>query len=193
MRFKSKSLQLKVDSVYTLLIRQRSLRGLRRKTIKLDGLVCSPGGVATSAIMAHLEHYVDINCPSDSDGFKHLPNASKIPDSLKVLFLTGDPEAALASLQRRGYDLPHVLKLGGLKAFFLTFFPKKWEAALRELILKQTLEFGQLPIHRCLVISYDELWDRKVEIASFFGLSGTDFVSTFPTKRERHGKPDGAN
>ena len=193
MRFKSKSLQLKVDSVYTLLIRQRSLRHLRRQTLNLDGLVCSPGGVATSAIMSHLEKYVDINSPGDSDGLKHLPNAAKVPDSLKVLFLTGDPESAVASLKRRGYDLPHVFKLGGLWAFFLVFFPSKWDSALKAFITRQTLEFSSIPSQRCLVISYDQLWERKAEIARFFGLEGTDFVSTFPPKRERHGKSDGTS
>ena len=185
MRFRPKSLQLWVDSVYTLVIRQRSLKQLSRGQIKLDLLVCSPGGVATSALMNHLSNYVLVNSPGDVDGLKHLTSPSKVTNVPRILYLTGEVQPAIASLRRRGYLLPHVVKLGGWKSIPFTFFPSIWEARVAKLMGKQLAEFCRLPKQSCLVVPYELIWDRTEEIATFLGLERSDFSSTFPPKRVR--------
>jgi hypothetical protein len=184
-RFRPKSLQLWVDSVYTLVVRQRSLKQLSRGQIKLDLLVCSPGGVATSALMNHLQKYLLVNSPGDSDGLKHLATPSKVTNVPKILYLTGELQPAIASLRRRGYLLPHVVKLGGWKSIPFTFFPKLWEARVKKLMSKQLAEFSRISQPSCLVIPYELIWDKTEEIATFVGLDRSDFSSTFPPKRVR--------
>ena len=195
MRFRPKSLQLWVDSVYTLVVRQRSLKQLSRGQIKLDLLVCSPGGVATSALMNHLQKYLLVNSPGDSDGLKHLATPSKVTNVPRILYLTGEVQPATASLRRRGYLLPHVVKLGGCRSIPFTFFPSTWEARVAKLMVRQLAEFSQLAKSSCLIIPYEHIWDKTEEIAVFLGLEKSDFCDTFPPKRDRtsqRGQGDGA-
>lgn len=185
MRFPTR-IQVVVDSLYTLFLRRRHTAKLVHLEQKFDGLVCSPGGVATTAVMKHISRFLQINDPGDIDGLKHLPRppATSIP----VLYIFGQGEQIVASLERRNYGIPHLVKLGGLSSLVAgTLFGRR-PKVLATLIRKQLEEFSNVEQRggQVLCVEFEELWDSAEAIADFFGIDDQTFIDEFPKRQKRN-------
>ena len=145
-------------------------------------LVCSPGGVATTALMRHLRQYKSINNPGDSDGLKHMPRPPG--DYVKILFVAGDPEAVFVSLKRRGWVQAQSSKLGSLAGVVLRGQAQK--IAFKRAVKMQLRRFDvSTKKKEILIVSYDELWERLHEIAEFAGIDDDRFIKDFPPRVRR--------
>ena len=84
-------------------------------------LVVSPGGMGSTSLIEQLRAAgLETNCPSDTDGFKHSPDAKKVmaafnPES--VIYGWNQPLLAILSLERRGWLNRQHKKLGGKATF----------------------------------------------------------------------------
>lgn len=190
MHFRNPKIQLFVDSLYTLVLRRRSLAKLRTGKDRRDVVVCSPGGVATTALMLHLGSFMEINHPSDSDGLKHLPNPRKLRTDQKIVFVHGETHEIIESLRRRKYVQSHVLKLGGWRGLFVALRKSHGESFLAMQVEKQKRLFLSMPSDQCFSVSYERLWDRTRELAEFLNLPDK-FVADFPERKSRTNKSSG--
>jgi hypothetical protein len=146
----------------------------------LQGVVVSPGGVATTALMEHLQKFLPINCAHDKDGLKHMM-APAWAAALPCLYLTGSEDEIVASLRRRGYITIQIAKLGGLAGLFVR--GRLQDIILKKLIRRQKANWAAKP--NCLVIGYDELWGAADEIARHFKITDERFFADFPQRRDR--------
>ena len=82
-------------------------------------LIISAGGIGTTTAISefHKIPELEANCPSDSDGLKHLPynrlvadHGKQLTDVTRILYLWGNPMHAVASLYRRGYQVTQAMK-----------------------------------------------------------------------------------
>lgn len=160
----------------------------RQKSIgaKVGAHVVSPGGVASSMLLRHISGFIDSNLPNDADGLKHLPRFKQVPaGSDKVIYLAGNPLSVIKSLERRGYHRLHIIKLGLGPRLAAT---KLWRPVLYGLIIRQHVSFkiaSMLNPRKVLVVSHDELWEKKDQIGQFLELKDHKFTNTFPEKKRR--------
>jgi len=177
--------------------KKHAKQAIQRRTVsihtpphKLNNFVFSPGGVATTALMQHLENFLNINDYKDRDGLKHPPFPPLwICDTHRVLFLTGPVQQIEASLVRRGWRVAQGAKLGSLGAVLLPGAIGRW--CLRRAVRHQINVWQAYAVahpDRVLVISFDEIWSEQQKIAAFFGITDPLFIQTFPQRRDRHSK-----
>ncbi|WP_319530962.1 hypothetical protein [uncultured Cohaesibacter sp.] len=154
----------------------------------LDVLIVSPGGVATSMLMAQVARYKRINDPHDRDGLKHLPRPPRWAPRQKpqtTVFVYGSQEEASASILRRGWLEFQAAKLAcplatissGKKAL------QSYKQAIREQRRAWQSEMDKGDDVLCL--RYDEIWNRLPEVARHIGIEDPDFVTSFPPRRKR--------
>lgn len=153
----------------------------------LDVVVCSPGGVATTTFLNYLSEYVKTNCPDDGDSLKHVPR----PENIllceyffgKIIYIYGDPEVIVDSLERRKYVRAQGSKLGCLSAALLPLpLARK---GLARAIVSQINSFLSASDDRLLCVEFNEIWEKKAELANFIGVSQELFVDNFPPRRSR--------
>lgn len=168
-----------------------------KKTIflskKIDVLVVSSGGVGTTFLMEEIAKYKNVNCPSNTDGYKHMP----IPPisfnrHLKVVYIFGNPIDACISLFRRKYQhTQSVRNQQYLKPQYI--IPQDLESLeqyankrLDGLCFEQHFNnwFIKHPIYSTIFIKYEELFKELDTIAKFLKLP-PDFKINFPKKRKR--------
>lgn len=149
-------------------------------------LVVSPGGVGTTFLIKYLAGFVATNAHDDRDGLKHWPRPptgdalAKLPP---ILFVTGNPDTIVASIARRGWLTEQSSKLGSLAG---TLRIRDAESgAFRKAVVAQMMAWTSCKSDRILVIDYDELWDRKAEIARHAGIDEADFSAGFPAREAR--------
>ncbi len=148
----------------------------------LQALIISPGGVASTALIEHVGKFKVTNSAGDSDGLKHLPRPPDQKLDIPVLLVTGDADSIIDSLEYRGYLEPNAVKLGS-RSFFLVPQPRRRVEA-RRAIRGQEQNWIKSS-NSVLVIEYETLWDRKKDIALHLRIDDDDFVSTFPTRKNR--------
>lgn len=149
-----------------------------------EHVICSPGGVATTALLEYCSQFVQVNIHNDSDGLKHLPSPRIAPKS-KFLFVSGSTRFVIASLRRRGYVKSQMVKLSGNP--LALFIPKNLEDdILRFLIRRQRKRFTTSKLD-ILIIRDENLWRSANEIADFLGVPNVEeFTTGFPiNRRER--------
>lgn len=153
---------------------------------KVSAHVVSPGGVASSMLLIHISGFINSNRRDDADGLKHLPRFKQVPaGSDKVIYLAGNPSTIIRSLERRSWHRLHIIKLGLGPRLAAT---RLWRPVLYSLIIRQYVSFKIASIcnpRKVLVLSHDELWERKDEIGQFLKLKNSEFVKTFPDKKKR--------
>ena len=150
---------------------------------EIEGIIVSPGGVASTAIINHLRNFIRVNDPGNQDGLKHLPTVPKdqaIP--VPALFISGDREEIVESLSRRDY-LPHQAIRLATVGFFLV--PVKMRRARFNRALDRQYRSWVKKYRQLLVLRYEEIWDRKEEIAQHFGIDDPMFFVYFPPKEKR--------
>lgn len=153
-------------------------------------LVVSPGGVATTTLMQHLDLYVRINDPFDSDGLKHRPRP---PTSLlshqRVLFISGPIHQSYLSLRRRHWVGIQSAKLGSLIGA-ISFPPLEYP--LFALAARQQLQawmaFAETHPDRVLHLDYKAIWPNRQVIMTFANISDPSFLTNFPTYRPRQSR-----
>lgn len=166
-------------------------RNLSASSASPKHLVVSPGGVASSAIIQHLERFIDVNSPTDKDGLKHIFRPSQIPAGVqKILFLFDKTGPILKSLERRNYHQLHIAKLGGV----LRLAPLEaiWKPHLTFLVLRQRRTFLSMQKHRMincgpevLCISMSQIFESATEVRDFFEIQDEAFIVGFPKRRAR--------
>lgn len=149
--------------------------------------VVSPGGVGTTALMAHLERFRRVNARDDSDGLKHLPRPPPLPEGAEMhfLFISGPEAEVCDSLARRGWLEDQAANLGAPLALLLR--GRAQRRALARAIRRQRRCWTQAAPARTLHLDYDELWEAGPRIAAFLGIADPAFVAQFPARRARTG------
>jgi hypothetical protein len=147
--------------------------------------VVSPGGVGTTALMAHLERFARINARDDSDGLKHLPRPPRLPPgaAVRFLFISGPADAICDSLARRGWTEDQAANLGAPLALLLRGVPQR--RALSNAIGRQRRAWTKAPLAPTLCVDYGELWEAGPRIAAFLGITDPAFVTGYPRRRPR--------
>jgi hypothetical protein len=149
-------------------------------------VVCSPGGVATTMVMEHISRFLIINSESNADQLKHIPTPLPLPT--RTLFITGNPDAVIASLIRRGFASRQAANLGTFVGVFARGSLQR--RALRRAVTRQIESFtaasGQGHV---LTVDFDELWDSVTDIKEFLSIADDAFVEDFPPRRPRKSAP----
>lgn len=171
---------------YLRLLRIALMRraGSYRVPKDLQYLVVSPGGVGSTAFLRHLSSFGTCNAWNDADGLKHRPRPPRwIPPECRVVFIDGEADDIVASLMARGFHTAQAAKLGAVGYFFV---PRQtWRLVLlKRAIFKQSLSWCA-ETKQILVVDYDTMWNSAEQLGEFLGLSGTDFLLTFPAQRPR--------
>lgn len=158
----------------------------------LEVAVISPGGVASTTLMSHLQRYLEVNSVRDQDGLKHLPvlprwlEQSDIP----ILYIQAvDKAEAIQSLKRRGFHRNHLVLLASSPSDFLAAFAptKIVESRLSQLIEAQAHYFHRLArSERALVIRRDDLFESQHAISQFLSLDATSFIRLFPPDKNEN-------
>lgn len=158
------------------------IRGLDR----IDVVVISPGGVGSTLLIDQLGPHLRVNSRDDADHLKHLPRLpDRFPDRLKIIFVHGDVEDVVRSIDRRGWTARHGSKLASVGSV-LASGPAQTEA-LRRAVERQIDWFERCDRPGLLRVRYEELWDRLDEIAAFLGIDAETFRIEFPTRLARTG------
>lgn len=149
----------------------------------LDGLVISPGGVASTSVMEHIQKFININDAGDRDGLKHRPKPpSKKSRSIPVLFVSGDTKTIIPSLERRGY-LPHQAIRLGCWTYFIV--PRRFRIKVLSKAIRQQRQRWSDRGAPILVVDFDDIWDRSAAIAELFAISDIRFWDDFPPRKAR--------
>lgn len=147
-------------------------------------LVCSPGGVATTTLMAHIAKFKDINDPDDLDGLKHPPVPPR--GAAKILFISGPDQLVAQSIGRRGWLAFQGAKLGSLCGLLP---PTLRVMYFQKAVRRQTASFHNLcGASEVLYIPWDKIWVSQQIIANFFEIDSPEFISRFPKLRNRLSK-----
>lgn len=152
--------------------------------VGLDRLIISPGGVATTLLIDHVQRFSRINDRDDADWLKHLPYLPRRLRGARIVFVTGVPEEIYHSLRRRNYIWIQAAKLGCPLCQFT------WGNLQRVLLIRaikrQIKRFTNVKTSPVLIVDYNEIWDRKIEIATHLCIDTHEFCSNFPPRRERN-------
>ena len=153
---------------------------------EIEGLVISPGGVASTSVMDHLAKYLTINDSGDRDGLKHRPRPPRSSRSdLRVMLIIGPTDEIITSLEARGY-LPHqAIRLGSWLYFLAP--PGQRPRLLAKAIANQRRWWEQSS-YRVLVVHFDNLWTSKSKIAAMFDITDPKFLDEFPPRRQRNSR-----
>lgn len=158
------------------------------ETDQLDLLVVSPGGVATTALMEHLSNYVRVNHPHDQDDLKHIPvPPMRVRSGLRYLFVYGEIEVIVRSLERRGYLNAQSMKLA---APFSVVMPSPLKRLLFRMAIRRQIKAwmkfcSDQPEDVALTIHYEDIWTSQERLRHFCKISEETFVTTFPVRRTR--------
>ena len=153
---------------------------LKSQRLARQSILISGGAAASTSALALLEPF-GWNSRADKDGLKHLPNIDPlrpVSAQTRIVFVTRDPEATVASLHHRGYCRHQALKLA---------------LSARESV--RLLLLGHEALHRWLVVALErqaksfKLAAREndnVDVLSFHDLIAQDWKkSTLFTRAER--------
>lgn len=153
--------------------------------VKAELIVVSPGGVATTNLISHLERFVRVNCSSDSDGLKHLarPPTQDQMAGRRFLYIYGDVEVVCRSLERRGWTLWQAVKLGSSGAALS--FGRVSRFFLKQAVKRQINEWTRVNNENLMVLSFCQVFEAADELASFIGVEDPEFVLSFPKRRDR--------
>lgn len=167
-------------------------RRISYESIKdLDTFVVSPGGVATTTMISFFSNYVTVNDPHDRDLLKHINSRhfSDIFKKSKVIYIYGDPQTVFDSLRKRGWLHEQYIKLGGKPKVF--YSDKLLKHGFIKLVEEQIDFFNVLRgAHvKILLIHYNEIWEKKLEIKEFLGVEDVKFLSEFPKRKVRNAIP----
>ena len=172
---------------FLILYRYNIKNKLILQSKKLDVIVISHGGVATTFLLRYLSKFCVTNNINDKDGLKHLTYIThRDLQHHKFIFLHGNIEDAENSLIKRGWLREQVFKMAGIRYLFAT--KRLLKNKYRESSLAQIEYFRNLAnqFSNILIISYDELWNSKNKLSDFLDISNSNyFEDNFPEKRER--------
>ena len=156
-------------------------------TRKLDVIVVSPGGVATTFFIKYLRNFKRVNDPDDIDRLKHTARPPFFTGNTKFIYLHGDPKSIILSLERRGYLQYQIQKNGT----FLTKEIKNLNDYLstnKDLLrLNKSLtawKKAEALSKNILTVHFNDLWSKKHLWANFLELSEAQ-ISSFPDQRPR--------
>jgi hypothetical protein len=149
-----------------------------------SGVVVSPGGVASTMLISYTRKFLKVNDVGNIDGLKHRPTPPKKRiQEIPVVLITGNFEQIAASLQHRDY-LPHQAIRLGSPVFFLV--PAKLRARIFKSAVDRQRKLWERDYTNLLVVDYEEIWDRKEEIARHFGIQDPAFTDLFPARQTRN-------
>jgi len=161
---------------------------------KIDAVITSYGGVGTTFVISFISNHMKTNDPYDKDNFKHsqIPLLSSNP-KLKFVYLYGNPQLAVFSIFRRGYQLYHLKKLRR----WSKNIPKYNQMTL-DIYAKKGLDLFDLRGHffnwydkyinfPIMFIRYETLYENLDELFNFLDIP-KKYIDKFPKKNERVSK-----
>jgi hypothetical protein len=149
-----------------------------------ENIVVSPGGVGTTFLMEYLGKYIELNNSYDKDGLKHLATFPRnFTSNKKILYIRGKPLDIVKSLESRGWLRLQSAKLGCVLCQFV--HPSLLRRMFIEICNRQEHFFSDLSKESdssVMILNYDDIWDKKSDIASFFNITNEVFVDKFPPR-----------
>jgi len=161
-----------------------------------EALVLSYGGVGTTFLLEHLQRYKKVNCPYNTDGYKHLPTQPLcLNRQIKIVYVFGNTTEAVTSLFSRNFQRAQSRNLCP-NPFYSALVPKTDDLAsyaergkdylhIKSNITHWTtnrLGYAQFFVH------YDHIWDCLVELHKFLDIPQTE-IEHFPKRKKRSNKP----
>lgn len=153
---------------------------------KIETIIISPGGVATTMLMAHISRFKKTNDLHDHDGLKHLPRPPRElleGKFLPILMITGDPAVVYSSLARRGWVTQQAAKLASVVGVIGT--KSLARKAFIRAVIRQRTRWEEAQLSNFMQVNYQEIWDRVDEISAFFDIDKSRFSEGFPPRRQR--------
>lgn len=156
-------------------------------------VVVSGGGVATTALIDFLGRWVRVNDAADADGLKHavVPGAGG-GRRVRVIYVVGDPAAAVVSLFGRGYHAVHSRKMQ--RGLWRDGDGLAWDVTLEAYARSGRDAFGferhwenyawRYLLYPTLLVRYEALWDVLPDVLDFAGVP-REAVGDFPERRAR--------
>ena len=163
-------------NLFFVLESRRRIRA--KKQLPPPFVVCSPGGVATTALIEHARKFVEINHPDDLDGLKHL-SSPRLVEASRVVYISGPADRIIQSLERRGFLRYQSIKLGA-SPFFLAA-PKS--AIRRKMLLLIEEQRQKFAANGALVVTQESLHlpETARAIAEYFTIQDLNsFVGSYP-------------
>jgi len=173
------------------------IRGFKRKyllnhliflpDIKIDVIVCSPGGCGNVTLNNYLENYcVSNNFLKKNSIYEHAlmhiprPLSCMEKKKIKIILLKRDFEEIYQSHKKRGFLRNALVWYGDM----FSFYKYKNENYLKKKFfrfLKQYYEaWDQYSSELKLDINYNELWHSAEKIKNFLNINSLEFVDKFP-------------
>jgi hypothetical protein len=153
-------------------------------------IVTSFGGVGTTYLMRSLEGCISLNDANDKDGLKHTPIPPIAFHNIKVIYVFGQPDKAVASLFRRNFQTDQYTKLNLLARLK----PKPILSSLEDYAVKGVDSLNlekhydnwryRFKFYPILFIRYDKIYDEREKILSFLDLP-LDLAGEFEKFTER--------
>lgn len=152
-----------------------------KKQVPPAFVVCSPGGVATTALIEYAQGFVEVNHPDDLDGLKHLRSPELVSGS-RVVYISGPADRIIQSLERRGFLRHQSVKLG---AGVISLVAPKiiLRRRLNSLIEEQRDRFAA---NGALIVPHDSLHlaETAKAIGEYLSVSDLDtFVREYPIEK----------
>ncbi len=149
---------------------------------RLDCIVVSPGGVATTTLTEHISLFLSTNSAFDLDQLKHRPFPPKIrEETVRFILVTGNSDQIISSLKRRNYFQYLSAKLGSIIGVIGI---SGWsERAFARAQLKQEVAWKRDA--RTLAVKFDDIWSSQKMIADHLSITDPRFFSDFPERKNR--------
>ena len=160
----------------------------KRSVGPLDVVVCSSGGVASTMLIKHVARFARTNNLDDFDTLKHVPKPEYLLSDPefggKILYIYGELDSILASIERRGWTLVQGCKLAGIPALFWSIGESR--NAFKKAVETQMEAFIGQPNSRVMPVHFDQIWDLVPEMADFLSIADPRFITEFPVRKQRH-------
>ena len=163
---------------------------------KMNLVITSFGGCATTTLLRYFSTLYNTNSISDQDGLKHLPFPPiSFNKNLKFIYLYGDPRQTVASIFRRNFQHVHSIKLQqGMKVTSTKSYVPSSDSiekyasnGIDNFHLQnhfQNWYYNYTSFHPTLFIRYESLWQNIDAISNFLNIP-MDLLDNFPEKKER--------
>ncbi|WP_412507234.1 hypothetical protein [Roseovarius sp. SYSU LYC5161] len=153
----------------------------------IDVVICSPGGVATTMLLEHLACFVRTNDKDDRDTLKHVPDPELLLSDPKfqgrILYIYGDIDSTVASIERRGWIRIQGAKLGSMSAVILSHTASRH--AFENAVAAQIQTFLGCKDPRLMTMRFEAIWENTERLSDFLGIEDPKFLEKFPQRKRR--------
>lgn len=158
-----------------------------REVGDIDVVICSPGGVATTMLLEHCGTFLRTNDKDDKDTLKHVPDPDVFLSGYKfrgrILYVYGEINATVASIERRGWVRIQGAKLGSMAAVILPHTAAR--NAFERAVAAQIKTFLDCKDPRLMTMRFESIWENTERLSDFLGIEDPKFLEKFPQRKRR--------